>query len=566
MDKRKKVVTGAVILAVLLVILLAVIAVYRYLAPSNEKGQPDFKTKQNEIAIIADGELLEEKGIVIEKTKYIPADAASKYMDQRIFVDGKENILSYATAGGILEAGANEKTYTVSRETKEAEAPILRSENGVFYVALSFITEHAAADISEYQSPARLVVHSDRKKTYTFAVVNSDVRLRKGPGKKYAWLTEAAEGTEVCVASDIKQENEYMAVTTKDGITGYVPVEDVTAGKDKTWEFQKSPEVFEQKSLGKNVCLGWHQVTNTTGSAYLYSGIEQAKPMNVISPTWFALSDNKGNFSSLANTSYVNEAHNRGLQVWGLINDFDKNIKLETVLGTTSIRKKLVNALAGAAIQYDLDGINIDFEHVRASTAAAYLEFLRELVLKCHANDIIVSVDAYTPAEYNAYYDLAEQGRIVDYVILMAYDEHYPGGGESGSVSSLGFVKSGVENTLKMVPAERVVVGLPFYTRLWLETKAKKGVQISSTAYGMSSAESVLRSHGVTPKWNKTAGQYYAEFKGESGTYKIWLEEETSIKKKLEVVTAGKVAGVAFWKLGFERAATWLTIEDALKE
>ncbi|MDY3909321.1 MAG: glycosyl hydrolase family 18 protein [Eubacterium sp.] len=565
MSKRKKVIAGAVILAIVLVIVLAAIAIYRFLAPSNTKAEPDFGIKQNEIALIVDGKLLEEKGIVIEGKKYVPAETASRYMDQRIYVDAAEKILSYATPDGMIQADVNETTYTISKEIKEAEEPVLRLENEKLYVSLSFVVEHASGDIQEYKEPSRVVIHNDRTKTYTFAAVNGATRLRKGPGKKYAWITEVSEGTEVVVESEIKQENEYMAVTTKDGITGYIPVDDVNSEKEKAWEFQKTPEIFTQKSFGKTVCLGWHQVTNETGSSMLYSGIDQAGPMNVISPTLFALSDNKGNFTSLANTGYVSQAHARGLQVWGLINDFNDGINLDTVLGTTSIRKKLVNGLVGAAIQYDLDGINIDFENVKASSAAAYLEFLRELVLKCHANDIIVSVDAYTPAEYNSYYDLAEQGRVVDYVVLMAYDEHYAGSEESGSVSSIGFVESGVKGVLAKVPAERVIVGLPFYTRLWCETKTKNGVKVTSTAYGMSGAESVVRANDATPKWDKSTGQYYASFRGESGTYKIWLEEETSIKKKLEVVMAGKVAGVAFWKLGFERAATWLTIEDALK-
>ena len=202
---------------------------------------------------------------------------------------------------------------------------------------------------------------------------------------------------------------------------------------------------------------------------------------------------------------------------------------------------------------------------MKAASADAFLEFLRELVLKCHANDIIVSVDAYTPADYNAYYDLEEQGRVVDYVILMAYDEHYAGSEKSGSVSSIGFVQSGVKNILAKVPAERVVVALPFYTRLWHEVKTKKGVRVTSAAYGMSSAESLLRANDVTPKWDKKTGQYYAQYKGNGGTYKIWLEEENSLKRKMDVVAANKVAGVAFWKLGFERSATWLTVETALK-
>jgi spore germination protein YaaH len=174
----------------------------------------------------------------------------------------------------------------------------------------------------------------------------------------------------------------------------------------------------------------------------------------------------------------------------------------------------------------------------------------------------VVSVDNYTPASYNAFYNLEEQGRVVDYVILMAYDEHYKGSDEAGSVSSLGFVKSGVEGVLAKVPKERVVVGLPFYTRLW---KVEKGKKPTSTAYGMSAAESVLRENEAASKWDDETGQYYAQYKSGGATYKIWLEEETSIQKKLEVVKENDVAGVAFWKLGFERAVTWKTIQETLK-
>lgn len=567
MNERKKVMIGAAALAALLVVVLASVALYRYLAPSSKQAAPDFGLGENEVALLVDGTLLDEKALMIEGEIYIPAATASQSVEQRVYVDTEEKKLCFASPDGLLEAKADEAAYMMAKETKQTKKPILLTQGDGLYVSLAFLTEHSTNDIQKYDNPPRLVIHKSRSKTYAMAKLNSAARLRTGPGKKYPWLTEVPEQQiEVIVETDIKQENEYMAVTTKDGITGYVPAGDVGEQVSKPWEFAKKPVSFAQKSTGKKVCLGWHQVTNEASSTSLYSGIDQAGPLNVISPTLFALSDNKGNFSSLASTAYVSEAHAKGLQVWGLINDFDKGIKLDTILSRTATRTKLVNGLAGAAIQYDLDGINIDFEHVKQESAAAFLEFLRELVLKCHANDIIVSVDAYTPADYNAYYDLEEQGRIVDYVILMAYDEHYAGSEKSGSVSSIGFVRSGVSNVLAKVPAERVVVALPFYTRLWHEVKTKKGVRVTSSAYGMSSAESLLRANGVTPKWDKKTGQYYARYKGNGGTYKIWMEEETSLKKKLEVVISKKTAGVAFWKLGFERTATWLTVEEAMKK
>ena len=410
------------------------------------------------------------------------------------------------------------------------------------------------------------MVQSDFETGHTFAKLADSVRLRVGPNKKYDYLLELEKDQEVLIDTNTKPENEYQKIFTLDGIEGYVPQEYLTEQIDKTWQTEKQEDVFTQLKMDHTVCLGWHQMTEVVGSADLEIKTAHAGSLNVISPTWFALSDNKGNFSSLASSEYVTAAHAKGLKVWGLVNDFDKKVKLKKVLGRTSIRTNLINNLVTTAIQYDLDGINIDFEKITEETAPAYLEFLRELVLRCHANDIVVSVDDYLPTESSAFYNWKEQGRVVDYVIFMAYDEHYAGSKESGSVSSLPFVQGGVELGLQYIPQERVVVALPFYTRLWRETKKKSGVDVSSSAYGMSSAESVLQSNGVSAAWDDVTGQYYAEFDAEGSTYKIWLEEETSLDKKMETVFSQNVAGIAFWKLGFERPVTWTTIAKYIQK
>lgn len=567
MNGRKKIVMLAAVLAVLLVVVLAAAAVYRYLAPSSEKKELKdiFALAADEVALIIDDEEQEAVGFREGKTIYVPVETASRYMDERIYLDESEALLSYATEDGVIRAEADETAYRIGKKRREASVPILKKKEGAFYVSLEFIEQHASCDIKQYENPDRLAVMSDRDKEHVVGTMAEDTRIRTGPNKKYAYITEVSEGTKVFLEEDIPEENEYVAVTTPDGVGGYVPKSSIAAKEKTVWQFAKSPVSFEPIHLREKVCLGWHQVTNEESSAVLSSSVSQAKAMNVISPTWFSLRDNKGNFNSLANSGYVSQAHAAGLQVWGLINDFSNDINLQKILGSSENRDRLVNSLVAAAIQYDLDGINIDFENITENTADAYLEFLRELVLKCHANDLIVSVDNYTPKEYNAHYNLEEQGRIVDYVILMAYDEHWAGCEESGSVSSLGFVEQGVKDMTAKVPADRVVAALPFYTRLWKEVKTKSGVEVSSTAYGMSGAESVLSANGAVPDWDDKTGQYYAQFKADGAVCKIWLEEETSLQKKMEVLKKYKTAGVAFWKLGLERAVTWSTIENIWK-
>lgn len=569
MSKKRKTILVAAVLVVVLAALLAKPVTHmiaEILDPGQEELNDLFQLKEGEVALVVNDELIEERALQIDGEIYVPAEIAMGYMDQRIYVDTVEQSLSYATVDGVITAKAGEKSYTKGKEQQSTEAPVLNQRDTGYYVSFSFIEQHTSCYYKLYENPDRIIIMSDREATYTIGTLNQDTRIRKGPNKKYKYYVELAEGDTLFVEKDIKEENEYIAVTTMDGVSGYIPKDRIEKETEQAWKFEKAPEVFTQLAMNKTVCLGWHQVTNESSSASLPASLDQAKPLNVLSPTWYALSDNNGNFESLANSSYVSQAHARGLKVWGLINDFGKGIKLSKVLGVTSNRTRLINNLVASAIQYELDGINIDFERVTKDTAGAYLQFLRELTLKCHANDLVVSVDNYSPADYNAYYDLAEQGRIVDYVILMAYDEHYDGSEESGSVSSLPFVKNGVENVLAKVSKERMITALPFYTRLWKEVESSSGVKVTCAgAYGMSSAESVVRANDASPKWDDTTGQYYAQYKSDGATYKIWLEEETSLQKKLEVVTKNQVSGVAFWKLGFERAVTWTTIQEALK-
>lgn len=568
MRMKKKVTIVLIILAILGIFVSAGVIVYKKFAPSTIQRpmSEQYKLGAEESLIILNGKPVEEKGRLINGNIYVPVSVATSQMNERIYWDAKEDILSLATVGGLVSVSAADSLrYTAGKENLEMAFQILYQDGEETYVAMNFVSQYSRINYTWAENPNRIIVQADFAQTNTFATLADDVRLRVGPNKKYDYLLQLTKGQEVLVDTDVSPENEYQRILTLDGIEGYVPEEYLTEKTEKTWQTDKEEEIFEQTASGGSVCLGWHQMTGVVGSADFEARVAQAGSLNVISPTWFALSDNKGNFTSLASEDYVNAAHAKGMKVWGLVNDFDKKISLKKILGRTSIRTNLINNLVTTAMKYNLDGINIDFEKITEESAPAYLEFLRELVLQCHANNITVSVDDYLPTESSAFYNWAEQGRVVDYVIFMAYDEHYAGSKKSGSVSSLPFVEGGVDLGLQYIPKERVVVALPFYTRLWKETKNKGKKEVTSGAYGMSAAESVLQSNGVTSEWDEATAQYYAEFKSEGSTYKIWLEEETSLEKKLEAVFQRQVAGVAFWKLGFERPVTWTTIAKFVK-
>ena len=188
--------------------------------------------------------------------------------------------------------------------------------------------------------------------------------------------------------------------------------------------------------------MAWHQITNADANTTIASVLQNTKGINVISPTWFYLNDNNGNIASLASSDYVNYCHQKGIEVWALVSNLEnKDVDTTSVLTYTSKRENLINNLISAAIQYNFDGINVDFEALSSEVGDSYIQFIRELSLKCANNGIVLSVDDYVPSSFTAFYNRAEQATFADYVVVMAYDEHYAGSEEAGSVASIGFVK-----------------------------------------------------------------------------------------------------------------------------
>lgn len=560
-SKKKK---KRIILIVVLFLVLAALGAggfiaWRMLGPSTAQADlnEEFNLGEDEVALIIDGVRSEEKGRVIDGQTYIPEKIATSYMDERIYVDTKEKILSYATEEGVTD-------YAVDEE-KDGEKP-LKEEGGSFYISLSFIAKNASCEYTEYDSPKRIAIFADHTKNYTVATIGKEERMRKGPGNKYPYFLDLKEGDEVFISMDRKQENEYQPVVTKDGISGYVTNESIRKTESKTLEFSKEPTSFTQKSIDATVCLGWHNI----GSEHISSlplNTKESKTLNILAPTWYVVKNNKGGISSIADKDYVKAAHDAGLKVWPTVRDFpSKKLKLQTALGRTTTRRKLIDNLIDEAKTYGFDGINVDFERVKAKAAKAYLQFLRELTIEAHKENLIISSDNYPIREYNSYYNPAEQGRIVDYVIFMAYDEHYSGSEEAGSVSSLLYVQDAIAKAVQRVPKERVVVGLPFFTRLWLESTEGDDLKLTSEVLTMSDAENWVWSKGAKAKWDKELGQQYAELKeGKDKIYKLWMENERSLKKKLAEVKKQEIAGAAFWSMGSERAITWETIDKSLK-
>lgn len=560
-------------------LLILVVILFMLLGNLIEKYSPSKETEDlstyyglssdTEIALILNNEVIDAKGRLIDGHVYLDYNTVYNYINSRFYWDTNENILRYTTSTDLISAAAESTSYTVSKEAKSFDQIIVKGDAAAAYLSLDFVKQYSDFSYVLYENPNRLVL-TTAWGDYTIASAKKSSEIRYQGGIKSPILTTVEKNAELTVLSP---DETWTKVATADGVIGYIRSKNLGTTSTKTVSSDFVPEQFTHITKDFKINMAWHQVTNQSANGNIASVLQSTKGINVLSPTWFYLNDNNGGIASLASTSYVDYCHQNGIEVWALVSNLENpDVNAESVLSHTSTRDNLTNALISAAIQYDLDGINVDFEALNVdAVGTSFIQFIRELSIKCANNGIVLSVDNYVPSAYTSFYNRAEQARFADYVVLMAYDEHYAGSEEAGSVASIGYVTKGVEDTLQDVPAEQLILGMPFYTRVWSETPIDGDgstgetdnvvdYALSSYAAGMSDVQKLISANGAEQVWLDDIGQNYVEYKNSGVTYKIWIEDATSLEEKLKVMTSHNLAGGSFWKLGLETSSIWDTI------
>ena len=547
MNKKYKPVIAVAVLVILVAILGIVTHVVMKYIPSSEKmdlNEYYGEMADGEIALVIGTEKLEERGLVDGDRVYLPLDVVNTYLNQRYYWDSANQQILYATPSELTSASAS----------SEAGDKVWVKDDKV-YLNLTYVQEFTDLDAYITKDPYRIAIQYKFKNVKTVTVKkNTSIRYRGGI--KSAILTSVKKGTKLRL---IEEMENWDQVATDDGYIGYIDKKKVGEAEKTKFERSFKKEEYSYLTMDSKVNMVWHQVTSTDANAYFADATANMTGVNVISPTWFYLTDTSGNIASIASADYVSQAHEKGLQVWGLIDNFTQEVSTTETLSSTAARQNIISQLIQAAQDVGMDGINVDFESLSEDVGTHFLEFLRELSIECHKNNLVLSVDNPVPEDFTSHYDRAEQGRVVDYVIIMGYDEHYVGS-EAGSVASLPWVEQGVQDTLKEVPAKRVINAIPFYTRLWRTT----GGNVTSEAIGMDQAQQTIADNNVETYWDKTTSQNYGKYDIDNSTYQIWLEDAQSVAEKVKLVSKYDLAGVSAWKLGFENNGIWQVISDNL--
>ena len=563
MKEQQKKKAAPVLVVLILIVIVGAAGVVSFLInrykPGTEymAGNEYFNlTEENSVALIQNGELLEEQAVLIGGEPYAAYTYVESQLNSCFYWDEETKGILLTTSGGVQTLLPGDAAVA---KTPGGQPAVQQESDGTVYISLDVVKEYTDLDYAYYSDPNRVVIRNEWDGVEQATVQSDTAQVRQKGGIKSLILADVQKGDTLLYLENL---DNWCKVMTADGYTGYIQTEDISEPEAIEARTAKK-DSYERITRDHKINLVWHQSTSTESNDAMAEMTAEMTGVNVISPTWFSVTDETGTISSLASADYVKLAHDAGREVWGLIDNFNEAFDETTDLAYASVRSRIIEQLLAEAASCGMDGINVDFENLKEAGIPHYLQFLRELTSAAHAQNLVVSVDTPVPQAYTMYYQRGEQARFVDYMIVMAYDEHFAGSEEAGSVSSLPFVQQAVEEMTRVMPADQVICGIPFYTRVWTEKFGQSA--IISEVLGMDGAKNYAKENQMTETWDASLGQNVATVETSDARYTIWMEDEQSMEEKLKVIQSADLAGVAEWKLGFECADVWSLISEYIE-
>ena len=553
--KKFQILAGVTALIGMLAILF--VCIRKYMPSSQRMGSEEYfgQLGETEAAIVVEDHIAQEHAQIYDGNVYIDYTLVQNELNSRFYWDASVGLLLFTTPTQVFEIAPNTSAYTIDGESFDAGYDILHTTSAGMYLSMTFLQQYSDLNCQVYEMPKRVVITYGSEEVTT-ARIKKDTVVRYQGGIKSPIVTDVTEDSEVTV---LEQMDSWSKVLTADGYIGYVKNKQLADVTQTTRETVYAGPEYTSIHLDEKVNLVWHQIDYQEMNSQFAEDTADVTGVNVISPTWYFLADSAGEITSFADADYVKSAHKKNMQVWALISNFSADVDSTTLLASRAARQKVQNYLIGQAKEIGFDGINIDFEGIAQEAGCDYVQFIRELSILCRKNGIILSVDVPVPMDFSKYYNREELGNVCDYVIMMGYDEHYAGSDIVGSVASMDFEETGIQNMLTEVSKDKLISAIPFYTRLWYtETLADGTANVTSEAYSMDNIEALLTEKGVTATYDESTGQQYAEWTDSDGKFcQVWLEDENSIAARAALVSKYELSGIAEWVLGREQSWVW---------
>ncbi len=497
--------------------------------------------------------ILEDEGTTI----YAPLELLIEEFNVKGDYDIENNIAIITTLDKVIRFYGEDIVKVNHKEAKDIPSMVLKEEK--VYIPISHVGEYLNIE-SEYKPETNGTILTNLSIDRKFLEISEETGRLRADNKLFSQvITTIPKGEELQL---INNDKKWLKVLSKEGYIGYISKNSVITGEEvKGVEILDKPSLWP-KEAGK-ILLAWEHVHSKNPDT---SKIGELKGLNVISPTWMELKNDTGEIEHKIDSDYIKWAKDRNYQIWALFdNQFNPDLT-HAFLSNPISRETTIIKLLNLIKEYDMNGINIDFENVYLEDKDKLVQFVRELVPVFHENQLVVSMDVTTKSlseNWSMFYDRKALGEVVDYINIMAYDEHWGSSPISGSVASIGWVEKGIKGILEDVPPEKILLGMPLYTRVWTETPTKEGVEVKSRAVTMDTVNTLIDKYNLEKLWNEDAGQNYVEYKKGKQTNKIWIEDGASIQLKYDLIHKYNLAGAALWRRGFETPDIWEVLDSS---
>ena len=501
-------------------------------------------------------------GLIDGNSVYVPLTFMKENIDEQLFYDEKSDSIIITTKNKVIQMPTESLTYYVNEVPVQLQVAPIKAKDGEQYIALDPILSYYGIQYSILPETNAIEITQDSKKIINGTIEGTDVsekrlRIRTKPDLQAPYTAQTIDREKIIIE---KEEEKYFYIRKENGIAGYLDKKYVSKGKTETIQIQRERDEVNVPVIDGPINLTWEAVYSGNPNTAL---IPEMPGVNVVSPTWFELTDNNGTVRNLGSLEYVNWAKSRGYEVWALFsNGFNPDLTHEA-FNDYETRQTIIRQLLHYSQMYQLDGINIDIENVREEDGPLVTQFVREATPYFHQAGLVVSMDITFIAggNWSAFYERDKLAETVDYLMVMAYDEHWGTSPKAGSVASFPWVEQNLQKLLEIVPNDKLILGVPLYTRLW---EIKDTGEVSSKAIKMTEAKEWLTEKGITPIYDEQSGQNFAEYYDAEAqsTYRIWMEDELSLKKRAELVEKYELKGVASWSRYFADETAWLALSE----
>lgn len=520
------------------------------------KDEPNIiETNNIFFVILEDLKLKEEKDYkYINNQIFFSVDFVKNYFDKDIYYDEQESML-IITAENTVYRFKPEQGYGTSNNKEIQLITPLSITGETLYIPYDLLKE-LYREIIDFNWNDNSLVIDYKHYEYLEGVLINDAKLSISPHEKSPFFGEVLllESEKVIVFAE---ESSWFKIRTVDGQIGYINNDNLMIDYSKE-RFKIKNEIDDTSVKEELINLTWDY---TYGPMRNIESVEKMPGVNIVAPTWFDIIDSKGTIYDKGNLNYSRLYRKSGYEVWPAVtNSFEPTLTKE-LLRSSATREKLIIDLINIYNYYEVDGINIDFENIYYDDKDYLTQFVRELYPVFKENGLKVSMDV-SPRSTNPYwsmvYDRKKLQESLDYMMLMAYDQHWASSPVAGSVAQYSWVEESISRVLEQVPSHKLVLGMPFYSRVW--DVSDSGV--ISQAVTMKTAFDFIEKNNIETIWDESSKQFYGEVKVGEVTRKIWLEDENSLYYKTSLVHKYNLAGIATWRKGFEVESIWESLDD----